>query len=642
MYRGWLLTPEPRIESPETLSITTHGLMERLDRWMVKKKYVYGLATDIATVFSDIVADHVTTASRLPSLTVDSNATSVKVKEFDARGKSVSAALGALCDTAPNAAIWGFDFASDTTDRIYLRPRSTSIAYRAYIAGNVTAFVYPRDVTQVVNRMFIRGGRVSQPNMLGNPSFEEPAPNSETVGNLILNYGFEDPTGWTLSGGATIKDSGDTTVEHAAARTGDKLLELDTPGEEAYQIVSSIDYTIPYLASCYVRRESAGIAADVTITVDGLDSGSSPVSGATVSSAAYDPGGSQWKRLTLAVDFSAYATVVKLKVRFITSLGSEGATGTLIDDTALWETNGVSQEGWTWSTTGAGKRDILDWVHDAIAPYHGGYVVKMKATGIAISADCLEIWTPLASRVKVTAAQFYTLAVFVRGDGTNDISFSFGVTQYKADATVATTTESATITGTYATWSMQSLGITMGADTDTVQVFLRDRNNNILYVDALALLDGNLPTDWSNGGYWAGDAYEIIFDVTNTPATERRPDSGVTGDALTSITDYGEREASVSNDQVVDFSSAVALAVSYLNAYATPRIQAELKTRVRSASDLINMAGAVKLVNLPDAPDALFPARVSYTIGDNIDLVAQLGNEKAELIGLMRLLAAKV
>lgn len=640
VYRGWIRTPQNQLENPESLALSCYGLMQILDGYQVRRRYVYGSPVDISTVFSDIVTDYVDVAGRLPDIVLDAQDVDVTIQTFDAVGKSVAAAFNALCDLAPNLAIWGADVDNTYADRLYIRPRATAVAQRYSVGGAVSAFVYPLDVSGIINRIFIRGGSVAQPNLLTNPSFEEPAPNSETVGNLIGDYSFETGTGWTLVGGATIQDSGSGLIENQTARTGAKVLEIDTPNEEA-NITVDIDYKIPYVASCYARRESANIAADVKIQVDGLDSGGTPVTGATVNTGFLDPGTIAWKQFTQAVDFSAYATVSKAKVRYITSQGSEGATGTLVDDTGLWEANGIANSGWKYSLAGNAKRAILDWIHHAVTPYHGGYCVKVQTTGISVVTDYLEIRTQQNARARVNAGTLYTLVVFLRGDGSNNLSCSIGVVEYKGDGTVQTTTESATTTANYAAWTIKTLQVTMNALTQTVEVFLRVRNNNLIYIDAFGLLEGNLPADWNANGFWAGSEYERVYDVTNTPATERNPLSGISTTADDSITNYGQREAEVSNENVTDWGTAIAFAVGYLNAQAVPKVQAQLRCSLASADDLLDMTGTVKLLNLPTAPAALFPARVHYVIGERLEMEADLGNQRPELAQLLRLLESK-
>lgn len=118
------------------------------------------------------------------------------------------------------------------------------------------------------------------------------------------------------------------------------------------------------------------------------------------------------------------------------------------------------------------------------------------------------------------------------------------------------------------------------------------------------------------------------FAVLSRRATDNEPISDCSIDA--SITTWGEHEQPVSNEQVVNHDLAVAFAKSYFAANACPKVQASLT--IHGPTALMRQEGAVKLVNLVDAPDPLFPSRVRYRLNgaDGLVMTAELGNEMPE------------
>lgn len=633
VYRGRISQPDWRLESPEQGVLNLVGLVEVLNRYRVNARYAWGAEVDISIAFEALVGDYARQATRLPNVVIEAQTVGVTLKQFDARGSTLAQALNQLCDLAPLQCIWGADVNDAGQDRVYLRARPSAVAQRYIVGGNVVAYSYPADYSAIVNRIHLTGGKVGQPNLAGNGSFENPVPPSETAGNLLPDYSFETGSGWNLSGGATIQDSGGVNVEQAAARTGSKLLELDTPNEECNRVVTC-DYTVVYVATCFARRESLANAADLYITVDGLDAGNNPVAGAS-SVAHFYPATTAWTRYTNTVDFRAYPTVTKLKVRFITTMGSEGATGTLIDDAALFERDSVAQEGWAWKLNGAASRALLDWQYKTISVWDGGYVLAAEAGNIgAFPTDSLEIYQSQDARAQIKPGQTYTLGVWTQNKLYGAQTFRMGVRVYKGDGTLDNTYDSGNLTSGGTQWGLSQLQFTVSANVAAAEIYLQI--GGILYVDGIMLVEGALPSEYAAGKvYWEGDTYTAWLDTAGSGLT------GLSGSAAASQTTYGVREAEESNSSVIDWPTAEAFAVGYFNARAVPKVQAELKCPIGSAGELLDFTGTVKLLNLPSAPEALFPSRIRYTIGDTVEMDAELGNERPTLAQLLRLLESR-
>ena len=154
------------------------------------------------------------------------------------------------------------------------------------------------------------------------------------------------------------------------------------------------------------------------------------------------------------------------------------------------------------------------------------------------------------------------------------------------------------------------------------------------------LVQGELPTEvQSLGGFWSGDSYEREIDVTYTGLDAVGGDSFSTyldTDVDDSITTYGRHDDEVSNELVTDIATAFAFAAGQFNAKALPKVEAALS--IYAARQLIAQDGKVRLVNLPDAPPALWPSRSNYTISAEAILCAvELGNTRPDLASLLLL-----
>lgn len=645
LYRGWIRVVQSEIDIPERATPTLYGLMELLRAYNVRCRYAYSTPVDLSVIFNALMSDFVTTSSRLPSAVIEGVTVGFSVQEFDAVGKSVADALNQLIDLAPNLAYWGCDVDGSRRDRIYLRPRPTQTTKRLSVGGQIVSVVYPQDISAVVNKLYISGGDAAQPNVLENASFERPQPNSETIGNFLSDYSFESGSPWNLSGGASRKvgGSGDPTAI-GAARSGSTWLELDANGEQGYQEVTGIDYATEYTASIWARYEHAtnSVGRTFSFWVEGRDSSGNLITTISVA-AAQDPGGTSYRKYSGSVDLRSYPTVDRIRFYLKSHAGAANNDGLIFDDAAFFETYGVSNAGWTYALAGAAQRVSIEWIHKALTAYHGCYSVRAQARGIAGSSDYLEIKTASNQRVKIKGGQFYTLGFFVRGDGTNGVSFSIGVRQYGADGTVLATSEGSTVSGAYATWTLEKYDFTANSSAVEAEVFLRVRNNNLHYIDAAGLLEGGLPDDWFSGGYYEGQTYERSVAVTDLPGSvPGRTPKALTSAAQASITNYGLREQAVDIAHVTDSATAYAFAIGYFNAHAVPEVSAQLRMDALSADDLITQGGLLKLINLPNAPEALFPARINYTIdATGIHLQADLGNPRPDMVELLQFLATR-
>lgn len=655
LYRGWVRVASRDLESPEYHRLQLQSAVEILNHIEVRWKLAYGGAgADLATIAGDLITDFVADVGRFGSfVTQDMDATGITLTEFDARGMSVAQALNKLCDHASGNAIWGMEADWDTAvpplpiHRIYFRPRPATTSKFYSVGRDVTGFVYPKDTGTVINVVNLTGGPVKQPNIAYNPSFEEIAPASETVGNLLLNHSFEDDSGagtnWTITG--TIKFTGGGADHRGSPRDGKYWAELDTNGEKVEQTVRA-SYTNIYTGIAWVRQETAGTGRQVKLTVEGLNSGGSVVISADTGFVTADD---DWEKITVDLDPTAQSSVVQIRYRVETNGGGASNDGVLVDFTGLIEKNGEGAVGWRRIVAGNADPTTFQWNYKpATDAYHGGYVVRSDPASIAAGSDYVEIRTAKDRRIEVDPNERYSLIVSFYPTG-NPVDVTYGITEYDSSGAVVATNETATdtINGAWETvefWTSGATdgpGLTTNANTRSVELFVRHRDNDEVYIDGIFFCKGAKPPDvllgLSRRDYWTGENYERRF---------RTDDSLFTGDlalsaaADASITTYGEREASESNELVTDYDTATPWAQDYFNAYAVPSFMAKLNVgNLESADELLEPTNdKVQIHGLVDAPDALSPVRMYYSVrGDIISLSADLGSPQPTYEDLFRI-----
>lgn len=649
VYRGYIRIAQKNLASPESARPQMYGMVSILDQWVIKRKYAYGCDTDISAIFEDIAQDYVQEAGRFPNITITVSTIGATLREYDARGKSVAQAFNELMEFAPNQAVWGVEFNGDSPipgDVLYCRPRPTTTGYVIPVGDNVQALTYPVSTQNLVNRIApLKGGPVAQPNLVTNGGFEEVVPASEDAGNLLLNASFDDPSNsrWTLSGGATIQFNGNGGA-FGNPRTGTKWLEIDTVGENATQTVY-ITNGRHYEFSTWARLESATLCAFL-MKIELLDSGASVLATVSngfnsVSSPALTD--TVYKRFTIDADTASYPTCTQIRVTLEGNGGTASNDGVLCDDAGLYEYCAPAQEHWHLHQTGGCTISTYDWASTGPAdgPRTGGLCIKLGPQNISTTADTAELYDLPSLAVSVEPNETYTVMVWWHTDGVgggSDDGVSIGAVSIDAQNVQGTTYESSTFVGSPSNWSLAYLPITTESDTARLQIFVRVRATaKLVYLDDLMLVQGSVPDEVQNyNGFWPGENYERYVSVT---------DSVMGGGILnTSVGDsetlYGVYETTAENRLVTDLDTAKAYAAGQFNAKALPRVEATLQ--IFGAREPIKPDGKVRIVNLSNPPDALFPSRVSYSVAsDGIHIVAELGEKRADLAQLLRLVAQR-
>lgn len=643
-YRGYLRIAQKNLNSPESASPHFYGMVAILDQWLVKRKYAYGCDTYINTIARDIALDYVAVTGRFPNISIDMGTSCVAtLKEFDGRGKSVAQCFNELADLAPNQVIWGAEMDDGEPvpgDVLYFRPRPTTTAYVVPVGDNVQALVYPVDTHEIVNSLApLKGGPVAQPNLCPNGSFEEVMPASEEHGNYLLNSGFEEDDGshphWTAFGpDPTVKYSGHVTA-HGSARSGHQWAELDETGEGFYQDVGIVSER-RYEASCWARLEDPDISNSGLLELEAYDDLGALVAATSVGLSGLT---GTYQRFACNLDLASYPTAVTLRHKISSNGGSAANDGVLVDDCGLYEYCGSAQEFWRVFPQGAATIDELDWLSEAVTPRTGAYTVHVKAANLGSSSDTVDIYLPIKESPSVEPNERYTFLVWwhVNGAGAGaDDALSIGAVNIKSDNSQSTDVESDTIVGNPSTYQMAYVEVVTDSDCAKLQLYIRVRTERDIYIDDAMLVQGEIPDEVrDSGGFWPADTYERYIDVEDSALTAM-----LDADVDDSITTYGEHEEEATNELVTELDTALAFAAGQFNAKALPKVEASLS--IYGARSLIFNEGKVRIVNLPDAPEALYPARSTYTITAEAILASvELGNTRPDLQSLLELTAVR-
>ena len=647
-YRGYLRIAQKDLNSPESSRPQLYGMVAVLDQWQVQEKYAYGCDTDVTAIFRDIAEDYVQIAGRFPSISIESSeAVGFTLKEYDGRGKSVAQCFNELSDLIPGGIIWGHEMDAAEPipgDVLYIRPKPTTTAYVVPVGDSVQAFTYPVDTHEIVNSLTpLRGGPVAQPNLMPNPSFEEGKPANEDHGNYLLNPSFEDDAGshpnWTSVGpDPTVKYTGHVTA-HGSARTGNQWAELDEAGEGFYQEVQIVPGR-RYEASCWARLEDSTVSNSGLLLFEAYTTGGALLASTSIGLSSLT---GIYQRFKCDLDLASYPTAAKVRITVTSNGGAANNDGVLVDDCGVYEYCADAQEFWRFKPTGAATVVDVDWGYRSIAARTGKKVVRVKCSGIAVTADRGELYLLPSQSPSVEPNERYTLIVFwhTNGAGTPGANaLTIGGVSIDSSNNQGTVWERSTITipaTPPTTWQCAYFDVVTDNTTARFQPFIRVRTNEYMYIDDAMLVQGEVPTEvLSQGGFWTADTYERYIDVEDSALV-----GSLDADVADSITDYDEHEnGSLSNALVTDRATALAYAAGVFNSQALPKIQAQLS--IYGARQLIAQAGKVRIVNLPSPPSALWPSRANYTITpDAINCTVELGNLRPDMAGLLQLTAER-
>ncbi len=635
LYRGYVRTPQQELATPERATLNTIGLMELLNGFLIPRDFCYGTPQNIDVLFRDIITFYAT--PNLPGGAVQISTagvvgTGILVQQMSLSGKTVSQAFNAICDAAPGQLIWGADVDSLGRNRLYLHPRTQAIGYRFSVGGEVTAFVYPRDATQVVNRVHVTGAKADPalgypPNLMPDASFEDCVLPGELTSNVLLNPSFDLDNGGTRPG-AGWQAQGDPSIDGTYARSSPNAAVFDdnpSAPEGSYQDIA-VSGGAPVNASFW-GMTIAGETWDFEFILQYFDVANTLLDSVTLTGTPAADNVYRHYQLTWANPVAATATYLRYVIR---TTGGSGAHGLNVDDCSMWFP-GVLNAG-SWEAAGGlnGNFHSVDFANagtpGVIAPYDGGLMVKALPNIFGAGATPYsEIRVTLADRPAIKSNLAYMLTAHVRVLGV-DADIKVGANLYIDDALDFTSVSSATTIHAADGWVDLQFGLTAGGLSNKIQPFVRFETNNVeVYVDAVGLYEGNAEPDL----YYPGDTIMAARSVSDYSGS-------VSAAANASLATWGLREVPVSQDTITTKALLDAYCPSYFDAFAVANVQARLE--IDGAVRAINLDGTVKLLNLPSPPPALFPSKVRYDVGETIKVSADLNNERPDLaILLMRI-----
>lgn len=630
-YRGFAMQPTQEIGDPERWTFALFGMMERTNGYLVRKCYCYSDYTDVGTIFQSLVTDWV--SPNLAGLVVDVtgvSALNIKLLEFCATNKSVSQALNDLIDVAPLSLIWGFDVDSIGANRIYLRPRSSSTQDTYTVGGDVTALTYPRDATQVANKLYLTGGTAGLPNIAPNASFENCVSAKSADANLLLNGSFETQTPsssrqnaayWNRDNSAVRRQFPDDNPGANISRTGNCYIEMTNATAIFYQTVQ-VGYPQPVTVSIWARQNTNGDAENFRFRVQELNSVSALL--ATQVSGNLTPATSTYEQFSYTFTLAQATTTQCVFVFEMMSAGGP-AHGVIFDDAILTLSTPQAAD-WTLGTNVNGVFTTLDW---ASTDYAKDGIQSVKIQPSVTIGGYVEICTRSESNVNVAPGKTYFYTVWTYGlAGT----VSLGWREYADGILTSTQVMSLAETVTAAAWSRHTFSATTGTTTNTIQPFVRvyDSSSNPVYIDAVMITQGAAPPSTD---FYTGTAYGAVRSVTDYTSGQIGTEQNA------SITTYGLREKAESVEQITNTTLLDTFAIPYFIAFGTPSVQGKLS--VKNATRNVDLSGKLRFVNLTNAPSALFPSRVRYRIGESFDIEVDLNNQRPDMATLLRKVATQ-
>lgn len=622
-YRGFVLQPEQSVDVPERWNLGLFGLMERLNGYLVRRCQCFTGPVDVGEVFLDLVETYVKRANRLPNVQVSVSgveALGITVENFCAEGATVSQAFNDLCDLAPDRLLWGCDVDGNGEDRIYLRAKPTTTARKFFIGSDVRAFLYPRDYTQIVNKVYVTGAEADPKNLIPNGSFEDCEKPGELTGNLLLNPSFEqyvnvdDVTHWERGGDPTIGEVG---------RTGSACFYLDNNPDAPEIIAQNVAVgELNGLSMSVWMLVNEGGVNQVQLRLGLYDSGLSLL-GSLDSVVIQPEDDGQWHRYALEwadVRSADYPGVAYARFQLTCLSCADDNLGVLVDDAALWIPR-VSAKGWAVGASSSASYKRLDW-NDTGEPDAAHGAVKVAVQADISGSGYVEIRQADNDRPSVKGGQFYVLdfRVYPVGGG-GDVAI--GVREYDGGSLVDTQIGSdETLVG--GLWQQVSFAFTTDPATTEAAPFIRFKTDErVYYLDGAGLWEGTLPSR-----YYPGDRFEAEKSTDDYDASE------IGAEAAASIATHGEREREEASDAVRDEVSLDAWAKAYFRKWAVPQVEGRLD--LFGPTRLLDQAGLVEIENLPSAPGGLFPTRIRTTVREVIEINVDLNSERPDLANVLR------
>jgi len=637
VYRGFIRISQTDTNGEnQTASPSLYGMIEKLNGYLVRRPYAYAAPADPGVVFTDMVQEYVKRAGRQPNIIIDVGgvaALGLSILQFNAAGKTFSQAMNDLVSLFPGKLIWGCDVDGTGNDRIYLRPRATSVKYKFSVGANVRELLYPRDATQVTNTLIVTGAHLDAttaypPNIAPNGSFETPIIPGELTSNLLQNTDFSVASG--ANPGTPWQHSGDPTLDGTYARTGSGAACVfdnnPSAGETIWQDVA-ITYSLPVHATCWLMT-IAGEHWQVRMRMEYRTAGGT-VSDNIVGPWIDPPADGVWRhyRLDWPAPTAPGATILRFYLEQNGSV-STGGHGMNADNPAMWIAQ-VMAEGWQQGVGSGGAFSALDWNnHDnSVVAFDGGAMVKLSPAITGGAGSYAQIGTAQAKRISVqTHAAYYLQAWIYVASGSVDVAL--GGVVWSGGSVTGTLVGSVHTIAAGSGWTQVQYIVNTGSPADGLDIILRFYTSGTCWVDGVACFFNNLPDQNHQEIYYPGSTYTAVRSVNDYAGS-------LSGPAAASILTFGVREQEVSNSNILTLSDLDAYCTLYLQAHATSLINAGLTIFGPAAP--VYLDGQVKIENLAVAPPALAPSNVRYRIDQNgIEMTIDLDNKRPDLALLLR------
>lgn len=632
LYRGFLrISHTDTGGEDQSASPSLYGMIELLNGYLVRRRFVYPVPVDPGVLFVDLVYEYVKRVGRQPNIVVDVAGVSflsLLIQQFDAVGKSFSQAMNDLCDLFPQQLLWGCDVDGTGTDRIYLRPRVATVKYKFSLGDKVKALTYPRDATQIVNTLLITGASLDgsgyPPNLAPNGSFEDTLAPGEYTSNLLQNGDFDHGSGGTRPNN-TWQVMGDPSLDGRFGRTGNAAVLDNNPSAEAIFEDVAVVGGQPCHGSIWAMV-IAGETWRFRLILTYYD-----VSGAVLDTLTGDwqtpPADNVYRHYQLDWTNPAASGATKLRYRLETDPANSGAQGLNVDDASLWIAQ-VAAAKWTQGTSVNAHFTLLDWANsdNSLEPYDGGTMVKAQAA-ITGAGGYAEITNTLAARISVKPNRVYYVSAWVYAGAGVTITAAIGAKVYHGGTLDATLVGSSQ-TWTGGGWHLLSYIVTTGGNSDGVDILLRVYSGTVIYIDAVSVFENNLPNINHQEIYYPGSSYTAVRSVDDYAGF-------IGGAAAASITNWGPREQEVSNGNILTIADLDAFCILYFTAHAVSNVNAGLT--IFGPTSPVFLDGQVLIVNMPSAPPSLFASNVRYRFdGAGVEMTIDLNDKQPDLALLLR------
>lgn len=601
-WRGTVVQPEATLDLEEARTLLLNGRLEDMNHVDVRGVFVRSGGMDVSVIAAEIFKDYCRQRGR--TFLADIREIGVKLERVEI-DTSAREALDHLQGQAQGGVVWGWEIdPASGEDRFYFRRRVETVGHQFFVGDRVRVLHEPFEFQNVKNAAWVRGGPAKYPNMLAhiadNTGFERPALAGESVGNLLEDPGFENRSGWTLSGGASYKAGG---LSEGPAYAGDDMVELDAVGEKLSQTENAVSGVVAgddFAFQVQARREVGANAAEAILRLKWLNAVGSVLQTDT---APVKPAAALWDEFAGTSRCPENATGYIFEVECLTTSGS---TGLVIDGCALFNKSRAQQEGWETKPHGGARVEAIDWTYTADR-YEGRHCVFLQVA--ASDADNEDVHLRPLNEAMFPVRPNQTLLLTARIKSPPGVSangkFFLEIETFKSDGSRAgdRVRETVAAGAGWADWTL--LSATKTAPPDAVQAIIRFnfRGNGAYLIDAVCVADEAGGSEYRRG---------LDFERYVTAEEVCTPGS----DAYASFATYGRRvQPQLADREIVAWDAdAQAKIKAWFERHAVPasRPRVELlhePARRISPGDATQVRVSGLARHLKDS----WPARAAYT-----------------------------